>query len=584
MTSECGPENGHRTEEYTAPRQYYPTDPQDERNAMSRAASGKAGDATPAAHSSLPEALETGKRARLSFKNRILFSTLLVLVGGVITIGIILQVAVFPSLKGDSTVINNLKTIHLLASVLVIIVSWLFIEGISITITRPLQELTQRADQVSREAGASVATAGPDSESEGQGELFLYERGLAANYERELASGDELVQLTTSFNRMLFYLKASEARLRQSEEKYRFLFDNNPSPIFVMDADNMMILDVNARAEEEYQYTRAELLGMSFSDLGLAQHREQTSSRLKQIYPTEVTVLPVLQHKRKDGTLFMGSFQIRLTTFRDRPALIASVWDVTERLQKHAMVVQASKMATLGEMATGIAHELNQPLNVIRLGCDYLTKRTRTHLMPAADDLREVTKELASNVERASRIINHLREFGRKAERTMSSVDINEPIRNVFTMIGTQFDTRSIAWKLELADSLPTIHGDKNRLEQVLINLVINARDAIITRRSEPENDKDSWEALVVVRSFVEGSRVVVTVTDTGTGIEESIRDRVFEPFFTTKKTGDGTGLGLSISYAIIKEHEGTIEIVRRQGPGTTFRLTFPALTDGDCA
>lgn len=550
---------------------------------MHRAAWEQGAGVPPEAQSRLPEALETGKTTFLSFKNRILFSTLLVLVGGVITIGITLQVAVFPSLRGDPMVINNLKTIHLLASVLVIIVSWLFIEGISITITRPLQELTQRADQVSREAGARVVTSSPDSEDE-DGELFLYERGLAANYERELSAGDEIVQLTDSFNRMLFYLKASEGRLRESEEKYRFLFDNNPSPIFVIDADNMMILDVNARAEEEYQYSRDEFLRMSFSDLGLAQHREQTSSRLKQIYPAEVTVLPVLQHKRNDGTLFMASFQIRLTTFRNRPALIASVWDVTERLEKHAMLVQASKMATLGEMATGIAHELNQPLNVIRLGCDYLTKRTRTHLMPAADDLREVTKELASNVERASRIINHLRQFGRKTERTMSSIDINQPIRSVFTMIGTQFDSHAIAWRLELADGLPPLLGDENRLEQVFINLVINARDAIIARRKEHGDDNDSWEASVTVASFVEGDRVVVTVTDTGTGIPESIRDRVFEPFFTTKKTGDGTGLGLSISYAIIKEHQGTIEIVRRQEPGTTFRLTFPALMDGDSA
>jgi C4-dicarboxylate-specific signal transduction histidine kinase len=246
------------------------------------------------------------------------------------------------------------------------------------------------------------------------------------------------------------------------------------------------------------------------------------------------------------------------------------------------MLVQASKMATLGEMATGIAHELNQPLNVIRLGCDYLSKRMRIEKVLPSEDLCDVTHELCANVERASRIINHLRQFGRKADHTMTSIDVNTPIRNVFTMLQTQFDTHAIGWKLELGNDLPPILGDENRLEQVFINLVINARDAILERAKRREDGDPQWERMVIISSFLESGRVVVTVADTGTGIAEQIRDRVFEPFFTTKKTGDGTGLGLSISYAIIKEHQGTIEIMPQKEPGITFRLTFPALTHGD--
>lgn len=521
----------------------------------------------------LPRWSKPRKGFLLSFKNRILVGTLLVLIGVVITIGITLQIAIFPSLKGDSAVITNLKTVHFLASLIIIVVSWLFIEWISKKITLPLLQLTERADQISREAGERIAVGSDEK---------VLEAGVSAEGVHGSPQGDEIFQLTSSFNRMLYYLKASEARLRESEAKYRFLFDNNPSPIFVMDADTMMILDVNARAEEEYQYSRREFLNMSFSDLGLARDREQTSSRLKQIFPTEVAFLPVLKHRRKSGSLFMVSFQLRLTTYRDQPAIIASVWDVTERLEKHAMLIQTSKMATLGEMATGIAHELNQPLNVIRLGCDYLKKRMKSETRPTDEDLNQVTKELGTNVERASRIINHLRQFGRKTEQTRAPIDINKPIRETFTMLGTQFEMHSIGWQLDLAEDLPRILGDENQLEQVFINLVINARDAILGETKTNEAKGKPREKSVEIKSFVENGLVVVTISDTGPGIPESVVDRVFEPFFTTKKPGEGTGLGLSISYGIIKEHNGTIEINLGREKGTTFRLTFPALTGGD--
>jgi PAS domain S-box-containing protein len=522
----------------------------------------------------LPGWLRPRRGFLLSFKNRILTGTLLVLIGVVIIIGVTLQIAVFPSLRGDSAVITNLKIIHFLASVIVVAISWLFIEWISKRIALPLHELTERANQISREAGERISTS-----AEGENCTWPKDSG---DDNVDAARGDEIYQLTSSFNRMLHYLKASEMRLRESEEKYRFLFDNNPSPIFVFDADDMMILDVNARAEEEYQYPREDLLTMSFEELGLDRDREETSNKIKQIFPTEATPLPVLQHRRKDGSLFVVNFLARLGTYGHRSAIIAAVWDVTERLEKHAMLIQASKMATLGEMATGIAHELNQPLNVIRLGCDYLKKRVKLGTSLPPEELREVSAELTANVERAARIIGHLRQFGRRSDDSMFPIDINKPIRSVFTLVGTQLESHSIHWELDLEENLPQILGDGNRLEQVFVNLVINARDAIRGRGISEDVDGDSLAKLVTIRSLLDDGRVVVTVTDTGPGIPDSVRGRVFEPFFTTKKTGEGTGLGLSISYGIIKEHNGTIEIDASQTHGTTFRLTFPALRNGD--
>lgn len=512
----------------------------------------------------LPRALKPRPGALLTFKNRILLSTFLVLIGVVIIIGIILQVTVFPQLGGDSTAIKYLKVIHLFVSLVVIALSCLFIERISKKITMPLIELTCRADQISREAGASTSPS-----------VQCMNYSLEPGKEGVSAEGDEIHQLTVSFNRMLVHLKASEARLRESEEKYRFLFDNGPFPIFVIDAETTMILDVNARAEEDYQYTREQLLAMSFADLGLDRDRKSTVTRLQQLFSTEVTLLPIMQHRRRDGSLFMVNYQASLITYQNRPAIIAAVWDVTERLEKHSQLIQAGKMATLGEMATGIAHELNQPLSVIRLGCDYLLKTTQMGKPLAFDDMKDITKELTASVDRASRIINHLRQFGRKTDETMTRIDINMPIRNVFTLLGTQLEANKISWDLRLSEDLPRIIGDTNRLEQVFINLILNARDAMLSGDETACDDAESRH-IIRIASNPERDRIVVTISDTGPGIPESIRDKIFEPFFTTKKIGEGTGLGLSISYGIIREHKGTIEIEPPHERGASFRMTFP--------
>lgn len=505
------------------------------------------------------------RRGLFSFKNRILISTLFVVAGVVFTIGIALQTVVFPKLRGDSTVILNLKVIHFLAGLIVIGASWVFAEIISKKISLPLMELTDRADQVSREAceGLSAGFA-PESD--------LHD----GRTDDDVAPRDEIMKLTSSFNRMLIHLKASEARLRESEEKYRFLFDAGPSPIFVLDAETLMILDVNARAEEEYQYSRSELLSMSFADLGLDRDREQTTSLLHQLLTTDITLLPVLQHMRRDGSIFMVNYQARPSKYKNRSAIIAAVWDVTEKLEKHAKLIQAGKMATLGEMATGIAHELNQPLNVVKLGCDFLTKKIKTNQEITREDIAQVAKELSAGVERSSKIINHLRQFGRKADNTMSPVNINIPVRNVFHLLGRQLESRGIRWEIDQDDRIPRIMGDINLLEQVFINLVINSRDSMLG----VSGGRPSEEKLVRIKTFSQEHRIIVTIEDTGLGIPENIRNKVFEPFFTTKKIGEGTGLGLSISYGIVKEHNGTIELDSSAERGNVFKLTFPAIQE----
>jgi len=232
-------------------------------------------------------------------------------------------------------------------------------------------------------------------------------------------------------------------------------------------------------------------------------------------------------------------------------------------------------MATLGEMSAGVAHELNQPLSVIKTAASFLKKKIDREQPVRPDILQTLVEEMDKQVDRASNIITHLRQFGRKTDIRKVEVQLNDCIRGTFTVLGRQLEVHGIKVELELDDSIPLIKGDRNRLEQVFLNLIMNARDALDEKEANAAGDP--VEKVLRIRSYLEGNAVVATVTDSGVGMSEAVREKVFEPFYTTKPVGKGTGLGLSISFGIVRDYDGTIEVESKQGRGTTFRLSFPA-------
>ena len=188
-------------------------------------------------------------------------------------------------------------------------------------------------------------------------------------------------------------------------------------------------------------------------------------------------------------------------------------------------------------------------------------------------ELLKVSSHVSDQVDRAAEIINRLRDFGRKPDLAFEKVDINNPVRAVSSIVNQQLALQNIKVRVKLEENLPPILANNNHLEQVIFNLVTNARDAIYQKKGE---GSQAGEDVITICTFTENDRVVITVSDTGIGMSDDIKLKIFEPFYTTKEVGEGMGLGLYITYGIVKNYSGEIEILSEEGGGSTFKLTFP--------
>jgi len=367
------------------------------------------------------------------------------------------------------------------------------------------------------------------------------------------------------------------ARLQEqvikSQEKYQTLFNSDPHPIFILEREHYTILDINRRARDIYGYSREELVGSSFLDL-CDQDDEELLQGLAHMSDSQSLLLTKKRHYRKGGRPFYVNINISPARYGDSDVVIAATTDISESVEKETQLIQASKLTTIGQLAAGMAHEINQPLNVIQVCSDLLDKMVQRGLSFSKVEIETLAQDIRRNVQRASRVIQHVRDFARQSEVGRQKVNINAPIRDVFKVLSHQLTVHEVDLTLDLCEQLPWILADHNRLEQVFINLVTNAMDAMDEKQDHPEWSEA--EKRLTIRSFVEGDQVVVTVADTGIGMSEEVRGKLFDPFFTTKKVGKGTGLGVSISYGIIKDYDGSIDIDTREGEGTTFELRFP--------
>jgi two-component system, NtrC family, sensor kinase len=234
--------------------------------------------------------------------------------------------------------------------------------------------------------------------------------------------------------------------------------------------------------------------------------------------------------------------------------------DITDRSELERQLVQADKLSSIGLLAAGVAHEVNTPLAVISTYAQMLAKQVNE------DEAKsKLLEKIAKQTFRASEIVNSLLNFSRTSQIEFGDVDLNRLIEETISLVRHQLDKGRVVIRLDLQPGLPFIKGNIGKLQQVFLNLVLNARDAMETGGGE-----------LTVRTKVDGTRARVEVADTGQGIAPENLTRIYDPFFTTKAARKGTGLGLSVTYGIVQEHGGSIEVQSEVGAGTTFHLEFP--------
>jgi len=274
--------------------------------------------------------------------------------------------------------------------------------------------------------------------------------------------------------------------------------------------------------------------------------------------------------------ILKDSHESNLRLGDSRKAMIHIMGDLRETTQemerrehelrdKQEQLVQAGKLATLGELTTGVAHELNNPLNNIGLYVGNVIDRIRL----GEDDAEPLVADLEKAMEqvrKATEIISHLRTFGRAARVSIEQVDVDDVIERSLLLVHEQLRLRGIEVELELCPDELLVVANPIQLEQVFINLLTNARDALT----------DSKLKTIRIASSRDEERIRIAFSDTGPGIPAELQQRIFDPFFTTKEVGTGTGLGLSITYSILKEYGGDISVESRPGKGATFMVELP--------
>ena len=382
--------------------------------------------------------------------------------------------------------------------------------------------------------------------------------------------GDETIELLIL--RDITERKRAEMRLQQSEEQYRLLFESNPHPMWVYDPDTLGFLAVNEAAVVLYGYSREEFLRMTLTGLPPPEDVPAFLASLQAGEGDDGTG-QVLRHRLKSGALVTVDIASNAILFRGRAARLVLATDVSERKKLEAQLLQAQKMEAVGRLAGGVAHDFNNLLGVITGYSDLLRK----DLHPE-DAKQGRVKEIQKAAERAAALTRQLLAFSRKQVLQTRVLDLNEIVADVEKMLHRLIG-EDVQLLSKMAPGLWPVRADSGQIEQVIVNLVVNARDAmprggtIVVETSNCEVDDAYARAHADVRP---GSYVLLTVSDTGEGMDEETQSHIFEPFYTTKEEGKGTGLGLATVFGIVKQSGGHIRVYSEPGVGSTFKVYVP--------
>ncbi len=360
-------------------------------------------------------------------------------------------------------------------------------------------------------------------------------------------------------------------RVRESEERYRILVEDSPAMICRYTPD--LVLTFGNRPLADYlECTPDQVPGVDLGAWFSAEQKELFKRRIEQLTPESPmsTAQICLELPGREHAWWVWADR---GVFDDSGRLIeiqAVGRDDTETRRARMQLNQSAKMATLGEMATGLAHEINQPLNVMRMAVVNVLKRLSNGDVEI-DYLTDKLNRIDAQVQRAARVVNHMRVFGRRSEIEQQLFDPIDAVDGTLNMLSEGMKGKGVTLRVGEPGARVLVRGHADQLEQVLINLMVNARDALLARR-EQNRDFEPWISLQVEQ---DEKTVWLVVADNGGGIDPRLLERIFEPFFTTKPVGVGTGLGLSVSYGIVEQMGGRLSVSNSNG-GACFRIALP--------
>ncbi len=367
--------------------------------------------------------------------------------------------------------------------------------------------------------------------------------------------------------------KLAEQTLKISEEKYRTMLNASPDGILLIDLKGF-ITEVSEIGLELFgTNTRDDLVGKDFHQFVPSEEKNTIKEIFEKAMNEGLAQNIGIKLRKKNQSVFDAEISSTLIQGPDGAPLsfMIIIRDISQRKKVEAKQVHADRMANLGEMASGIAHEINQPLNIISMVMDKILFETVKTDTIDIEFLKNKSDKIFDNITRIRNIIDHVRAFSRSDDDyVLTAFDINSSIENATSMIMEQFKHLGIKMNFRLDKNIPQLVGNTYKFEQVIVNLLANAKDAVIEKKSKQEK---YGEMIVEIKTYQENQFLIVEIADNGIGIENDDIHNIILPFYTTKDEGKGTGLGLSICYQIITEMNGTIDITSDKVNGTKIKL-----------
>ena len=358
--------------------------------------------------------------------------------------------------------------------------------------------------------------------------------------------------------------------LEEAASHYKAILETTVDAIITIDSQGI-VQTFNSAAEKIFGYRAEEVIGNNVKMLMPEPYRIEHDGYIGRYLRTGVPKIIGIGRQviglRKDGTEFPMDLAVSEVPLKGKRLFTGIIRDITERKRLEEQLVQSAKLAAVGKLISGIAHEVNNPVSIIKMHIASVMQDIESQKLPK--DLTETLRVIQRQNNKVSQIMAGLLAFSRQGSFSPEWIDVNQPVQAAARLVENTLQNQGIVYQAELAGSLPRVFLDPVRIEQVLVNLFNNAIDTMssgdvltVSTALETDDTQRDW--------------MVIRVGDTGEGIEEEHLSHLFDPFFTTKEVGEGTGLGLSVSYGLIQEHGGRIEVSSQLGKGTEFQIYLP--------